>query len=282
MTYLEAILLSLLQGATEFLPVSSSGHEVLAHGLLYGEQTHEDPLLFVLLVHLGTLLAILWVFRGLIGRFLIYAGVEGWRQWGQSGFAAAWLKNPTGRMILAILLACIPTGLIGVLAKDRIEALFVEPELAGYALCVTALLLAATRLRKNPVTPQDEEATYDISFIHALIIGAIQGGALIPGISRSGSTIAVALILGMNRRLAGEFSFLIAIPAIFGAILLKFRDFDPSRSSMSVGIGLVSMLVSAVSGYFFLRLLLRFVRGGQFSYFAIYCLVVGIWAIIYF
>jgi undecaprenyl-diphosphatase len=286
MNWLEAIFLSLLQGATEFLPVSSSGHEVIAQALLYGDEGHEEPVLYTLLVHVGTLISILWVFHKSLWELLRYGLVDIWSEARRTGWINAVNRNPKGRMIACIVLACVPTAIIGFVFKDRLEALFTNPQAVGYALCFTAVLLGSTYFRKpkaldaqvadSPVPP------FDLPYWKALVVGVIQGMALIPGISRSGSTIAVALLLGMNRRLAGEFSFLIAVPAIFGAMLLMAKDFDPATSNITPGIGLLSLIVAALSGYVFLRLLLRFVRGGQFSWFALYCLAVGVWAIFYF
>lgn len=277
MDLFHAFLLSLLQGATEFLPVSSSGHEVLARALLEGEANKEDPILFVLLVHIGTLIAITCVFRNRLIELIRYALRDAWQPTAGESLFTKWQKDNQSRLIMAILVATVPTGIIGLLGKDAVESLFSRPDLSGFALCVTALLLFSTRFRPQ----ESQEEPPFITYWQAFLVGVAQGFALVPGISRSGSTIAVALLLGMGRRQAGEFSFLIAIPATLAALALKARDFEAS-DDISWFIGFVSLVVSAVSGYFFLKLLLRFVRGGQFIHFGWYCLAVGIGAILYF
>ncbi|NQU43097.1 undecaprenyl-diphosphate phosphatase [bacterium] len=284
MTLFSAIILSLIQGATEFLPVSSSGHLVLAEAMLEDGLPAEENLVFAILVHLGTLLAVLFVFRANLIRLIRYLFSESWTLTQTHSLRHAWLVDPRGRMILAVLLATFVTAAIGILGKDFFEGLFQKPERVGFALLVTAALLASTLLIRRKPQEADLAQNHEISFPFwiALAIGIIQGLAIIPGISRSGSTIAVAILLGLNRRAAGEFSFLIFIPAILGALVFEARDFDGQISGLAPSIGILAFLLAALSGYVFLRLLLRFVRGGQFGYFSIYCLIVGVWAIMKF
>jgi len=323
MTLLESFLLSFLQGATEFLPISSSGHLVLAAQLAeergFGSvASGAENLQFAILVHVGTLLAIGFVFRDTLLQLARYLLGEGWRRTRNEGFAAAWLADPRGRLISAVILATVPTGLIGFLGKDYFEALFSRPDRVGWALCVTAFLLALTFFRSggrengvpdagpalspgaerkaNRAEPRRGAAAgarlpgYPFPLWISVAVGVAQGLAITPGVSRSGATISVALLLGMSRRAAGEFSFLIAVPAILGALLLQVLDVleggaagaagAPSAgASLSLSAGALAFVVSCLSGYVFLRLLLRFLRGGQFSYFSVYCLAVGLWAI---
>lgn len=284
MTYLEAFLLSLLQGATEFLPVSSSGHLVIAQERFGLQGT--DNIAFGILVHMGTLLAIFVFFRRKLGRILSFAFGEGWRLTREEGFRRAWSTDARGRLILAIIIATIPTALIGFLGKSFFEHLYESPEAVkwtGFSLCLTALLLASTfrRGRRSgaPETPLGD-ADAPFPFRIAFCVGVIQAVAIAPGLSRSGSTISIALLLGMNRRMAGEFSFLIAIPAILGAVVLEAPELAGSAAGLSAGLIALALLVSAVSGYFFLRLLIGFVRSGALTYFSLYCMALGLWAIL--
>lgn len=282
MNWFEALVLSIIQGATEFLPVSSKSHLLLTQKLFEGRAFGgADNVAFDVLVHVGTLLSILVVFRERLGRLFRY-GVSGvlrsptqWRE--------TWLVNSSGRMIAAVALATIPTGIIGVVGEKFFKELFAIPVLTGYGLCVTAALLASTLLRRRSSASQlavaEGEAIFDQPLWMALIVGTAQGLALTPGISRSGSTIAVALLLGFARPLAGEFSFLMAVPAIVGVALVEGRHVFKEGVPFSVGTGLMSLLVSAAVGWVALKLLLKFVRGGQFAWFSIYCLAVGVWAI---
>ncbi len=282
MTYLQAFLLSLLQGATEFLPVSSSGHLVIAQER-FNIQGSEN-ITFEIIVHVGTLLAIFIFFRSKIARLARFLLSEGWSLTRREGMRSAWLVDPRGRIITAVVLASIPTAVIGLLAKDFFENLYGMPEKVkwtGYCLCVTALLLASTYRRGKSQPGQELPNDTDLPFPLwiAPCVGLVQAMAIAPGISRSGSTIAVALLLGMSRPAAGEFSFLIAIPAILGATILKAPDILDSSQGLPPGLILFALAASAVSGYLFLRVLLGFVRKGVLAYFSLYCLALGLWAI---
>lgn len=281
MSLIQAFFLSLLQGATEFLPVSSSGHLVLASHWFDDAQRGEDSVAFIILVHFGTLLAVALVFAERILPMLRYVISDGWRNTKKSGLRQAWLRDRYGRMVVAIILAALPTAIIGLVWKDFFEGLGQTPQSVGYALCFTAVLLGLTFLRKNKSSGEEDPYT-PFPLWMALVLGIVQGIAITPGISRSGSTIAVAILLGLNRRQAGEFSFLIFIPAIFGVLILKVPEFMSTGLDISLAACVLSVVVSAVSGYIFLKILLRFVQRGQFGYFGIYCLAVGIWAISHF
>jgi len=282
MTSLQALLLSLLQGATEFLPVSSSAHLVLAQRLFH---LKGNNLAFDVLVHVGTMLSILLVFRTRLLDLVAFALAEGWRMTAREGVKKAWTVDPRGRMIVAILLATIPTGAIALVAKDFFEGLFMAPDKIGWALCITGMLLASTVLRRphpddrpgRPATAEDPPFPLWAAFA----IGIMQGIAVAPGISRSGSTIAVALLLGLRRKQAWEFSFLISIPAILGALILETKDLT-TGASVSLPTGILSLVTACVVGWVCLKVLQRVVRGGQFPFFSLYCFAVGIWAILWF
>ncbi|MBN1865717.1 undecaprenyl-diphosphate phosphatase [Candidatus Sumerlaeota bacterium] len=282
MTIFQGLLLSLLQGVTEFLPVSSSGHLVLAQTLWPGRLSAADNVVFVVLVHVATLVSVCIVFRERLVVLIAFLFRDGWRPSEGTGLGATWMSDARGRMILAVILGTLPTVVIGLGAKDFFEGLFERPDRTGYALCFTALLLAATFLRRGAGRTSEAPASNEpdvFPFWMAFVIGIAQGLAITPGVSRSGATIAVAILIGMNRRTAGEFSFLLAIPAIVGALILEMKDFDLAASALPLATGAIAFVVAAVSGYVSLRVLLRFVRGGKIGWFSIYCLIVGIWAI---
>ena len=206
----------------------------------------------------------------------------GWRGMRSEGWRGAWLENAEGRLIVAVILADIPAAIVGVRFHGFFENLYADPTRVawvGYALLLTAVLLVSTHWR-SPRRGDGEEAGRFPLWM-ALAVGLAQSAALFPGISRSGATIAVALLLGIRRREAGEFSFLIAIPVIIGATALEFLG-SGDKFDLSPLLCLNALVVSSVSGYLFLRLLLRFVRGGRLWYFAAYCAALGVWGIWYF
>lgn len=250
-----------MQGLTEFLPVSSSGHLVLIGSLM---EVPTTGLAFELLLHAGTLLAVVFYYRVAITE-IFKALPDVVRH-----PAAAWSEDGPGRLALLIVIASIPTGLIGLLFKDEFEGLATSIPAVGGALLVTAALLALT-LRTWP-----ERARMGPGL--ALLIGFAQGLAITPGISRSGATIAVALIAGIAAERAARFSFLVSLPAILGALLLKVLD--GGMAQLDPIAGLWGFNVSFVSGYFALAWLVKLVRSRRFFWFAPYCMLVGLWALL--
>lgn len=261
-----------MQGITEFLPVSSDGHLVLFQGLFGMTEPH---LLFNVTLHMGTLAAILFVFRKDVGH-LVRAALR--------VFANRKLgDNPDERMLLAIVAGCVPTALIGVIFAHRIEQMFASITAAGVGLLITGLFLlsASRRMISAKETPPRFSETVPLAC--ALLIGTGQGLAIAPGISRSGTTIAIALLLGVERELAARFSFMLAIPAIFGAFIFEMKDYSPAAQGglQAVGTGatLLGTLVALLTGIIALNLLLRVVKRGKLSGFAYYCWAVGFAAI---
>lgn len=280
MGFWEAVLLSLIQGATEFLPVSSSGHLVLGEAL-FGGAAQGDTVGFVILAHVGTLLAVLFVFRGRLmelGRYVL----GGWRGVGREhGLRGVLLSDPRGRLLCFVFLSFFVTGVLGFVGKDFFEGLFAHPRLVGFALCGTAgLLFLGGRLSAGrEVTGRPDGG---LTFWKAGLLGVVQALAIIPGISRSGATISAGLVFGLDREKAGEFSFLIFIPTILAVLAHEWMNAGEREGTLSFWVGLTTLVVSGVSGYIFLRILLGFVRGGRLGIFGWYCLVVGIAAIWYF
>lgn len=249
MTLLAAVLLALVQGLTEFLPVSSSGHLALAGILL---ELPKEDITFEIVVHVGTLMAILAVYRKDLEELL--AGVV--RREGESL-----------RLAGLLVLGSLPAAAAGMLLKDPITSLFGSTTAVSALLVVTGTVLFSTRFMRSGDRDVPTAAG-------SLLVGVFQAFALMPGISRSGLTISAGRMAGIGREKAARFSFLLAVPAITGAALLELRH--AGSSSIDASLLAVGFAVSALSGYFALRLLLRFLRKGTFHQFSWYCWSVGI------
>ncbi len=269
MTLLDAILLGILQGLTEFLPISSSGHLVLAQHFL---GLNEPLVFFDVMLHVGTLAAVIVVYRHSIAR-LLFNGVS-------SFVDIDFFRNPVQKVrtsddlkfIWLLLLGSIPTGLIAVLFKSQLESFFDKVWLVSLMLIVTGIILQLPRLQKG-YSDNKEAISKRLKSWHAPIIGIAQGCAITPGISRSGTTISLALFLGIPAKTAAEYSFLLSIPAILGAVVLKLRDIgDTTISPYILGSG---MFASFLVGYIALRFLLVVLNRGKFSLFTYYCVALG-------
>lgn len=261
MTMIETILLGILQGLTEFLPVSSSGHLAIGKHLLgFGE----PELLVDIALHCGTLLAVCLFFRHDLGLMIgdilhLFSKREDHRP----------PPGPYAVLAFMVVIGSIPTGLIGIAFKDTLEGLFGSVTIVAVMLVITGVIVGVTRFIPEAYTRKDR-----LSILIALAIGTAQGVAIIPGISRSGTTIVAGLLLGLNRDLAGRFSFILSLPAILGALLLEFDADAVARVGLSPL--LVGFLTSAIVGFLALKLLMTLVRRGRFYYFAPYCWAIGI------
>ncbi|MCP4246158.1 MAG: undecaprenyl-diphosphate phosphatase [bacterium] len=263
---IQALVLGIIQGLTEFLPVSSSGHLAIAQRLMHLEADSHSMLLFDVASHLGTLAAVVWVFAGTFRRYLRRLLAE--RGPDYAGRRIAWRLAGLG------VAASIPTALIGLYFKDPFEAAFAKPTWIGVGLLTTGTLLFVTgRL------PRPRRGWRQFGVMRALLVGVVQGAAILPGISRSGSTICAAMACGLRRRWAAEFSFFIAVPAICGAALIKLEDTLELSSAELAAVPTVPIavgaLVALVSGVFALRLLLSSVRRGRLQHFCYYCWLLG-------
>ncbi|GAB6906413.1 Undecaprenyl-diphosphatase [Desulfosarcina cetonica] len=267
MNTIEAIVLGTVQGLTEFLPVSSSGHLVLFQNL-FGLKDPE--LLFDISLHVGTLLAVLIVFYREILDILTALVQLPMRLKSAGGMMRLIQVDPSIRLALLIIVGSVPTALIGLLFKKITDQLFGSPAIVGGMLIVTGTLLWLTRRIRGQGRPVARTTVKD-----ALVIGIVQGLAILPGISRSGSTIATALFLGVDRKLAGRYSFLLSIPAIVGALVLGLKAPELATTIPLTTI-LIGALVSAVVGWLALVILLRVVDRGQLHRFAPYCWLVGL------
>jgi len=262
MTLVEAIILGIIQGLTEFLPVSSSGHIELGTAI-FGIQSEEN-LLFSVLVHLATALSTIVVFRNDI--LLILKDLIKF-EW-----------NESVSFVIKIAISIVPIGIVGVFFEDYITSLFGgNVILVGSMLLVTGALLAFTYFQKN--------TGEDITYFKAFIIGIAQAIAILPGISRSGATIATALLLKTDKSKAARFSFLMVLIPIVGAALLKLKDYlELSATGVELSISssalIAGFLAAFIFGYLACNWMIGIVRKGKLIYFAYYCFAVGLVAII--
>lgn len=256
MTWFEALILGLIQGLTEYLPVSSSGHLAIGSALFGIEG--EENLAFTIIVHVATVLSTLvilwkeieWIFKGLF----------------------KFQMNDETRYVINIIVSMIPIGIVGVFFKDKVEAIFGSGLLVvGFCLLVTALLLSFSYYYK----PRQKEK---ISLKDAFIIGLSQACAVLPGLSRSGTTIATGLLLGNSKEKLAQFSFLMVIPPILGEALLdalkmmKGEDIAGDIPAISL---IVGFLTAFVSGCVACKWMINIVKKGKLIYFAIYCAIAG-------
>jgi len=249
MSYFEAVLLGIVQGLTEFLPVSSSGHLVLTEALL---EVKQPGVAFEVVVHLGTLLSVLVYFRKQV-LSLIAALFDS-------------KKHEERRLIVFLIAGTIPAVVFGLLFKDSIESAFGAPMLAGVMLIVTGLILISTRFVRGGLER--------LNLPRSLLIGVGQALAIMPGISRSGSTIATGLLVGVEPGKAAEFSFLLAIPAIAGAAVLSLGDLEALPTEL-IGPYLVAALTAFAVALVAVYIVMETVRRGRLHYFAYYCFAAG-------
>jgi len=256
MTKLESLILGILQGLTEFLPISSSGHLELG-GYFLGVET-KDNLLFAIVVHGATALSTIVIFRKSIVVLL------------QDVFKLKRIDDST-TYISKLVLSAIPVGIVGVLFEEQVKELFTgNVVFVAFMLVITGVLLSATYFSKV--------SDGDISFVKAFFIGVAQAIAILPGISRSGATISTALLFRVDKEKATQFSFLMVLIPILGAMLLKIKDIM-LNPELATGMGIEALLIgftaAFVTGLFACKWMVAIVRKGKLFYFAIYCFVVG-------
>lgn len=262
MSVVEAAILGVIQGITEWLPISSSGHLVL-----YQQIAEVDvPFLFDVLLHFASLVVILVVFRQRIGEILK---------------SSEYIRN--------VILGSIPIALAGYFARDVIEASFSNMRVVPIALIVTGFFLFLTRFSNDikhgvpnsqhysSVTPKHDikKNAAKISPLKSITVGIAQSLALIPGLSRSGVTISTGMLLGIDRKKSAEFSFILAIPAILGATLFETFRVEYVDKTMVVPM-LTGMIISFIVGCFSLRFLLKVIQRGRFHWFSVYCIALGV------
>ena len=279
MEWYESVILGLVQGLTEFLPVSSSGHLEIGKVLLGVETT--DDLLFTTMVHAATVLSTIVVFRNQIWDLLtgFFTGLKDWRI----------VKNEAGRKVLScndqtdyllkMVLSMVPVMVVGLFFKDQVESLFGSIHVVGGALVVTALLLFfsdyASRPGHKSIFPANEYRN-GISYWQAFAVGLGQAFAVVPGLSRSGTTISTGLICGVKREVMAQFSFLMVLVPILGETFLEIVGGEFGASSVGA-LALVLGFISAfVSGLFACKVMIALVRKAKLSWFALYCLVAAV------
>ena len=274
MDFLKAALLGVIQGASEFLPVSSSGHLVIFQKLFGLDQ---PEIFFDVMLHLGTLGAVALFFRKELIAIISSAARLFWGMIRRKAAVSDFYNDPNGRMALFIVIGSIPTAIIGLLINEVAERLFSSIFIVSGMLALTGGVLWLTR-KVETLDPKTEETPKEIkpekmdglSVKNALVIGTVQGFAAMPGLSRSGSTIVAGLFLGLDRETAARYSFLLSIPAVAGAALLSAFPL-PDQSAfpwLAVAVGAV---VAGAVGYAALCLLIRLVKKGRLHVFAPYC-----------
>jgi undecaprenyl-diphosphatase len=270
MDTISSIILGTVQGLTEFLPISSSGHLVLFQNLLGFK---EPELLLDCSLHLGTLLAVCIYLRSDLKSILMETKKFTTGFFQIRGTKKSLRENPHAYLALMVFFGTLPTLLAGLFFRSAIENLFGSLSTVGIMLVVTGLILAITKL-----IPEEHCRREEVAILVALAIGAAQGLALIPGISRSGATIVCALVCGLRRELAARFSFLLAMPAIIGATLVQLD----AEAIGSVGVlSLTSGFVSAaLVGLIALKILMGMVRKGKLFWFAPYCWALGLFILL--
>jgi undecaprenyl-diphosphatase len=248
MELFQIIILSIVQGITEWLPISSSGHLILFQQFF----NMEVPIYFDILLHFATLIVIFLVFYKDIIKII-------------KALIKLDFQDEYGKLALYLIIGSVPIAIIGLVFKDLLLSLFSNTKVVGVGLLTTALFLISTKFF---------EGKKKLSFFPAIIIGIAQALAIIPGISRSGSTISTSLLLGIRKELAVKFSFLLSVPAILGATILEYTPTAITKEA------LLGVFLTIIVGYISLKLTIKLVLNKKFHYFSIYCLILGLLLII--
>ena len=277
----KAVILGIIQGAAEFLPISSSGHLVIAKEVL-GVNLESGGVFFDVMLHLGTLVAIFIAFwkdikkliiEGfkLIGDIFYNLYVAILRIFGKEYSFQKIIRSSYRKMVVLIIISTIPTGILGVLLSDIIETANGMLIVPGICLFITAVFLfIADAVDIGSKRPKD------VSFLNAAFIGTTQGLATMPGISRSGTTITACLLCGFEKKFALKYSFIMSIPAVLGAVVLELKDFGEIQFSNDMMIScVIATVIAAIVGYLSICFMMRLLKGKRYKYFAIYCLLMG-------
>lgn len=281
----KAIILGVIQGMAEFLPISSSGHLVIMKEVL-GVDLGAGGVFFDVMLHLGTLIAIFAAFWKDIKRLFmetihilcdlaanLVTALK--RCFGKEYSYRRVIRSSYRKFVILLFVSTIPTGIIGIALSDMIEMANTIVLVPGICLLITAVFLVIADVADEG-TKRPKEASY----LAAAAIGVAQGIAVMPGISRSGTTITACILCGFEKKFAIKYSFIMSIPAVLGAVVLELKDFGSLHLSGSdMGACAVAVVIAAVVGYLSICLMMRLVRGKRYKYFAIYCAVVGAIAI---
>lgn len=266
MDILQAIIIGIVQGLTEFLPVSSSAHLIFAQNAL----GVESSLAFDVFLHLGSLIAVLWFFRAdiikMIQAFLLSIG-----DIIQHRFKEGFYSDPYKRLVWYVIIATIPVGLVGVLFESQVEALFAGAlYVPAFFLFVTGTILYLSQ-RMNP----GEVDLSNLSLKESIFMGLGQACAILPGLSRSGTTIAAGLVIGLDKEFAAKFSFILSIPAILGAFVVQLKDIGTITDFNFLAV-MLGFLAALISGYLAIKWVLELIQKRSLDIFAYYCWIVGI------
>ncbi len=282
MTILQAIFLGIIQGLTEFLPVSSSGHLAIAQNIF--EIDTGGSMLFDIMLHVGTLAAVFVAYRKDIVRMIreaicicidIGANTKIWISNRKNDEALRYkriIHNNYRKFVVLILVSTIPTGVIGYAAKNLVEAASATLIVPGVCLLLTGVLLVVADF-----TEDGKKIPRDVSYTNGFFIGIAQGISTLPGLSRSGTTITACLVSGFDKRFAVKYSFLMAVPAVLGASVLEIKD--AVAEEITGNLVLCCVIGAVLVGYVCIKVMLSIVRKKKFKGFAIYCLVLGVAAI---
>ena len=285
MTILQAIFLGIIQGLTEFLPVSSSGHLAIAQNIF--EIDTGGSMLFDIMLHVGTLAAVFVAYRKDIVRMIreaicicidIGANTKIWTSNRKNDEALRYkriIHNNYRKFVVLILVSTIPTGVIGYAAKNLVEAASATLIVPGVCLLLTGVLLVVADF-----TEDGKKIPRDVSYTNGFFIGIAQGISTLPGLSRSGTTITACLVSGFDKRFAVKYSFLMAVPAVLGASVLEIKDAVAEEITGNLVLCcVIGAVVAGLVGYVCIKVMLSIVRKKKFKGFAIYCLVLGVAAI---
>lgn len=288
MKFLQAIFMGIIQGCTEFLPVSSSGHLALFKSIFSVES--EAGILFDVLLHVATLISICLVFykdilkliveffgmcKDIFGNIVILC--KSLSNPTQQGFNRV-ITNPFRKFVLLIIVSTIPTGLIGIFMDDVVEYASTSLIITGICLLSTGVILFI-----SDYLPDKGKKLKEASYTDAFCVGITQGVATLPGISRSGTTITACLLCGFDRKFAAKYSFIMSIPAVLGALILELSHIgEEAITGSDVGAYIIGMIIAGVVGFFALQLTMKFVVSKYFKYFGFYCMGMGLISIIVF
>lgn len=285
MSVFQSIILGVLQGIAEFLPISSSGHLAVAQKLFGLEAV---PLLFDVMLHLATLAAVILYFRKKIARLFvilfrwIVPGKKTEKAESVQGDLLTGSEELGRKTIIAVISATVVTGLLGVFTSKLIPELPLKVTCAGFLFTAFLLIFSSVWEKKKEKKAAEALPEKGISVFQALFIGFMQGIGTLPGVSRSGSTIAGAQLAGVNRAAAGEFSFIVSIPAILGAFVLEAKDLGEVGSQIGLLPVFCGCLAAFAWGYLSLSFLMKMIRKGKLEWFACYLIPLGLLGLIFF
>ncbi len=273
MGYIEAIILGLVQGLAEFLPISSSGHLALLQDLFHVDA--EKVLLFAVLLHLGTLVSVFIVYWKDIWELLVELVITIKDLCTGKGLRLD--ERPIRKLGIMIIVATIPTAIIGLLLNDFFEGLYTSMVAVGVGFLITGVIMFLAEKMSSA-----NKGIEKMNFRNAIFIGLLQGVAIYPGISRSGSTLVGGLTTGLKREFAVKFAFLISIPSILGSVILELPDAIKAGTDPSLmGPIVAGVVVAAISGLFAIKTMIKIVSNKKLSYFSYYVWILGVCTIAY-